>query len=289
MLFSERIGVKPVKIFQKDSMDPDLRRELWNVLYEAAWGSGHYIYIGERQERDIWCNYLKRRVDEYRKPNTQYWAGPYKQAIWEGIKDDITKYFFKCPWNEVYDLIEHVANLPDMEAYKREKFISECSRVLEKEMSAYRFVGSTISPITSDQEIAEVEQALQTPMREVAAHINRALELLSDRQKPDYPNSIKDSIHAIECQAKYLLGDESIKLGTALQSLAKRFGIHPKLEQSFHDLYDFTSDSGGIRHAKKPKKDFDPGFEEAKYFLVSCAAFVNYLTAKAEKAGMSFR
>ena len=52
--------------------------------------------------------------------------------------------------------------------------------------------------------------------------------------------------------------------------------IHKGLKSAFNILYGYTSDAKGIRHAG------DIGgpsatFEEAKFMLVACCAFVNYL------------
>jgi hypothetical protein len=62
-------------------------------------------------------------------------------------------------------------------------------------------------------------------------------------------------------------------------------GLHPALEKAFLSLYGYSSDEDGIRH---PILD-DPssvGFDEAKFMLVACSAFVNFLIAKAGAAGL---
>ena len=51
-------------------------------------------------------------------------------------------------------------------------------------------------------------------------------------------------------------------------------------------LYGYTSDADGIRHALLDESDLD--FEDAKFMLVSCSAFTNYLKGKAIKAGIDF-
>lgn len=53
------------------------------------------------------------------------------------------------------------------------------------------------------------------------------------------------------------------------------------MEQAFIKLYGYTSDEDGVRHGGI---DFNnvPA-EDAKYMLVSCSAFVNYLIEKYEK------
>jgi len=49
-------------------------------------------------------------------------------------------------------------------------------------------------------------------------------------------------------------------------------------------LYGYTSDEDGIRHAIL--NDPELGFAEAKFMVVSCSAFVNYLIAKGEAGGL---
>ena len=60
--------------------------------------------------------------------------------------------------------------------------------------------------------------------------------------------------------------------------------MHPALEKAFISMYGYTSDEHGIRHALMDEPSL--GFEDAKFMLVSCAGFVNYLRAKVAKAGV---
>jgi hypothetical protein len=48
------------------------------------------------------------------------------------------------------------------------------------------------------------------------------------------------------------------------------------------NLYGYTSDESGIRHAILESKDI--GFAEAKFMLVTCSAFVNFAVDKAKAA-----
>ena len=63
--------------------------------------------------------------------------------------------------------------------------------------------------------------------------------------------------------------------------------LHPALEKSFKQLYGYTSDSDGIRHALMDIYNCD--FEDAKYMIVSSSAFVNYLIVKADKACLKLK
>ena len=191
-------------------------------------------------------------------------------------------FFFECEWYEVYDFIEFVAN--NYERYQfKDKFIEACNRALEKEVSAYRFVDSLIARITEQQEVEEIEQALNEARGLEQTHLRRALELLSNRESPDYRNSIKESISAVESLAAAVTGADKGTLGQLIKKLEDKVGLHPALKTAFSSLYGYTSDEGGIRHALMEAETIR--FEDAKFFLVVCSAFVNFVKAKVSKDG----
>ncbi len=137
-------------------------------------------------------------------------------------------------------------------------------------------MGGTLAPITSEEEITAVEQAMSHggQFKPVVSHLETALARLADRLSPDYRNSIKESISAVEAACKIVADDPKASLGQAL----KKIGIHPALEKGFSAIYGYTSDADGIRHALFEESTVDA--DDAKFFLVSCSAFVNYLIAK---------
>lgn len=49
-------------------------------------------------------------------------------------------------------------------------------------------------------------------------------------------------------------------------------------KEGFVKLYGYTSDEGGIRHAMLEMPDLTAA--DAKYFLLSCTPFTNYLKSK---------
>ena len=273
-LFSHRKGLKKVRTeIQVDSMDKALRNRLWNVLDYYYWSKGGSEYdsmTGDMTSffNKLWHSYFKMPVD------TLDWrySDNYKT---------IRNYFFELKWNEVYDFIEFTANsYPDEE--KNKYFMKTCNDVLEAELSAYRFVGNQITQITSEEEISEIEEALETPLKPVKAHLEKSLELLSDRKSPDYRNSIKESISAVEAICRLITKNEKATLGQALKEVETKVGLHGALKNAFSSLYGYTSSAEGIRHAllDEPKLSF----EDAKFMLVSCSSFINYLISKAEKA-----
>lgn len=100
-----------------------------------------------------------------------------------------------------------------------------------------------------------------------------------DRDQPDYRNSIKESISAIEALCKKISGNEKGTLGDCLKVIEDRGHIHPAMKRAFLQLYGYTSDQGGIRHALADGNEA-PTLEEARYMLVICCAFSNYLISK---------
>lgn len=161
----------------------------------------------------------------------------------------------------------------------REKYCFLCkylNHLFEKEYIGYRYINDKITPITNDVEIKEIEQATSTRFQKVNSFIDKAIEFLSDRNNPDYRNSIKESISAVEEMCNVILG-EAGTLGASLKKLEQSgIEIHPSLKSAFEKLYGYTSDESGIRHAGRIDGK-DATFAEAKFMLVSCSAFVNYL------------
>lgn len=284
MLFSQRKGLKLIKnILQVDSMDADLRNGLWNVLCIYYWDhvkSNRYESNSADQKRFwllfdlIWIHYFKLPKDTM----SLFWNDLYKR---------LRKVFFQFEWNEVYDFIEFVAKsypAEDSDEERNEYFMKACNAFLRRELSAYRFVGGKITQITEEEEIAEIEKAIKLEEKPVRTHLQTALKLLGDRKEPDYRNSIKESISAVESLCNSIKGGKNATLGEALKEIDKSVALHPAIKKGFDSLYGWTSDADGIRHALMDLTNLD--FEDAKFMLVACSAFINYLTEKSVKAGI---
>ena len=158
--------------------------------------------------------------------------------------------------------------------YEHEK--SDANAILRREGAAYRFIGGAIVPITNDDELAEVEDALQHtgPFDVASQHIRQAVTLLRDRENLDARNAIKESISAVESAIGAASGDPKLGVVKGIRNL----GMHSQLEQAWINMYNWTSDEDGIRHGAKETPQV--GLAEARYMVVACSAFVNYLVAR---------
>jgi len=213
-------------------------------------------------------------IQHYHKPLSIY-------KLFDGIKKD---------WWQVYNFLEFVVNhCRNMNpSINPEKFRQQANDILERENSGYRFVGDQLAPITNKEEMVSIEEAIQEAESRgftgTKRHLDDAISLLSKKPAPDYRNSIKESISAIESLSKQITGEESGGLDRALTCLNQKVHFHGAFKSGLLSLYGYTSDKDGIRHAILDESDV--GFDEAKFMLVSCSAFVNFIIMKAEKAGI---
>ena len=268
--FSQRKGLKPLSdTIQTGSMNAELRNSLWNALDAALWSTKKFLFNQygapgiERFSRALWFDFFKKPIDS--RPDLP-------RKILAAIRD----YFFECEWFETYDFIEFVvrhyeSSMPGL--------AEVLNHFLERELSAYRFVSGQLTDITDVQEIEMLESALaDSRFAGVAIHLERSLELYANRENPDYRNSIKESISAVESMARIVAENPKATLSDALKALERRGTLHPALKEGFMKLYAYTSDEGGIRHAMLDEPNLTAA--DARYFLLSCTSFVNYLKSQ---------
>lgn len=247
-------------------MPDELRNSLWNVLDIHIWSIKNFIRTDfgtakiDGFSKLLWFIYYKLPIDN--RPDYGYEILAY-----------IRERFFIYSWNEVYDFLEFLINMEDYPDLA--EFINF---VLEREMAGYRIINGGFVDITSDQEVEMLQEALSdSRFSGVSTHLEQALRLLADRENPDYRNSIKESISAVEAMARIIANSPKASLGQALKILEKSGKLHQALKDGFSNLYGYTSDENGIRHAMLEEPNITQA--DAKYFLLSCTSFVNYLKA----------
>jgi hypothetical protein len=214
MLFSQRKGLKPVeKLVQSDDIDIDLKNGLWSATQICYWDnySSDYPSLEWIRDSNLEDLFVKYWIDFFKSPIDTL---PTKLS---DAKRMVRKYFFGAEWNEIYDFIEFTAN-NGPEKYNI-TFKEQCNNYLEKENSAYRFVDSVLVEISSEEEIESIEDAISSVSKfsGIKAHLNSAVLMLSDRKNPDYRNSIKESISAVEAISQLITNDKKATLGKLLK------------------------------------------------------------------------
>lgn len=288
-LFSERHGyVKPSEVvliadinievinaistcFSKleDSLDEEDER----VDRAAPWlpydrGSFYQLCLA------LWTDYLRRRQ------NTYGYVGDNNDAFQRILLDKNVAWFKKLDIIEfAIDYME--SNYTDKERLEiKDKFIVDLNSSFEKLHYGYRIVNGIITDIITPSEVEEVETALDESEDVVSQHLNQALVLSSDKLDPDYRNSIKEAVTAVEALLRSETGESTF--GKAYSELKKKVAIHPRLQEAIQKVYDYTNqEDTGIRHSKlKGDESAVPDASECRFMIITCSAIINYLSSK---------
>ncbi len=190
--------------------------------------------------------------------------------------------FTSAEWNYVLYYLEEFVKWLNRQGYANQckEFKETLNIDFEKRNYAYRFVGDNIEEITSKEEIQAIEIALKDTHIGVKTHLSNALSLLSaSNQTPDYRNSIKESISAVEALCRNITNQST--LDKALKKLeSKGVVINKQMKEGLERLYYYTNDkTTGIRHALMDDSN-EPAADEAIFMLVSCSAFINFISKK---------
>jgi hypothetical protein len=270
MTFSERHGyTKARTVAQLDSMDGPLRMALWNSIWSLLLRDATSFMLrgGDEVMLRLWTTTMHRGLDDVPRSFDSI-VSLFKDLVLNG------------EWFAVYDFLELSleATKGDVRTALTDLFASD----LEMHLAGYRVIDGKVAPITDLVEVAEVAGALAVPDRFAAArgHLDTALALFADRETPDYANSVKESISAVESMVRLVTGKTDFH--GAIDTLEKSHGIHLKLVLGWKNLYGFTSDEAGVRHGG-PKP---PAVTQAmaRYFLITCSAFVNLLASIMKQA-----
>lgn len=191
-------------------------------------------------------------------------------------------------WYKKLDLIEFILPLvKEQLVYNRDynSSIKYINSEFQRHNYAYRIIDDKIVEVTSSEEITAISDAIENSVDSVRTHLETSLRHLSASQEhPDYRNSIKEAISAVEAYCRFHTGENS--LGKALKKLEQNGIIIPQmLKTAFEMLYAYTNDSKtGVRHALMDNSgNYIPSVDEATFMLVTCSAFINYLQKKTVK------
>lgn len=285
--FSDTSGIAPRnKTIQLDEFDDDTRTRISNKLYEllaVVFEHPDNFYYSYRIE-DASNSFCKDLINDVFCQRNALRSG--YSYDWHKVFESINEVIEQATFNEVLDIVEYTCRWIDSSIKQHKGFMFPVfNQLFEQEYVGYRFVNGRIVAISDTTEIDAIEEACCNPIEGCRTQLQKALDFLADRENKDYKNSIKESISAVESICQVIVNNEKVTLGEALKQLeSKGLSIHPSLKQAFLKLYGYTSDQGGIRHAEGMFES-DVTFEEAKFMLVSCSAFINYLISEMGKGG----
>ena len=273
--------MKPADVLKRGCLEHDVAVALCNCYdYLAKWFKRYDLDRGNRYDESythleelIWCFFMNQRRDEF------YVERGHKIAATYYLLSEDYQWYYKI------DLIEYTVRVlrqgnKDSNRFNEivDAFVTLVNEVLKKFNYAYRVVGEQVVELTNENEVAAIEEVLTQPSA-IRTHLSDALKHLSSRPIPDYRNSIKESISAVEVICREITGKST--LGDALKELEKKgVKIPTYIKSGIEKLYVYTNDKRtGIRHALMDDLEV-PDYDEAKFMLVACSAFINYLQGK---------
>lgn len=261
--FSDRNNIDSInRVIQRDDLDERTRNRIINLFDIIIEYCDHKCLLGELYD------YIYKNIFIVTNDEIPIYNDDKRKYIVLGIKQD-------WRYHDIFSFLESTLEwlsdkFPDIDLY------SIINDLFKEECVGYRFINKEITDIIDENEIKEIQQALDIGYSACKKSISKAISLLYNRENPDYSNSVKESISAIESMCNIILGTKNSTLGEALNKLEKNgLKIHSAMKNAFSALYGYTSDKSGIRHNNG--LDEKTTFEEAKYMLVSCSAFLNYL------------
>jgi len=267
--FSERHGFKKPKQIQISSLDTETRHSLWNV-YSKYIFANRYRYVYD----DSGLNRFAHALFEgfYKLPINNI------PSLTDTFIANELKFFQNADWFEVLDIVEFICG--QLEEEYKAGFISAVNLVLEREKSAFRFIGGVLAPLSSETDIDEINLAISQndKFKSVSAHIAAALSLFSAKPTADYRNSIKESISAVEAAARLIAQSPTATLGDAIKKIDAKHSLHSAFKDGILKIYGYTNDKGGIRHSLTEETNVDEA--DARFMLVFCSAFANYLISR---------
>lgn len=268
--FSQRHGFSPIPtVMQVTDLDSDSRLAIWNMMVVVNEVSSRRIPQATLDliATDLWVGPLKKARDEK----------PWSSAVWETVKREILhgEWFNALNITEAYVHISatRITDGPDLQ-----KFFNTA---LKENLVSYKFIDGMLVAIDSEEGSRAIEAAFAVtePHAGAREHLSRSARLLSDRTNPDFANSIKESISAVESIVRSVTGENT--LGAGIKRLnSGGHAIHPALSSAWSKMYGWTSDADGIRHGSISPADSSQAL--AKYTLTTCSAFINYLLSIAE-------
>ena len=174
----------------------ELRERIWNVFYKEEYD--YYDTVD-------YTSYTTGIEDMMLEMGIRY-EFPANKSAKNANVEKLHKYVVQNGgiWYRIYDFIEKYLRL--MEGDKLQQITKEFNRIFEEEVAPYRILNGLVVPIIGKSELAAIGETINSKYESVSIHMTKALELYSDRQKPDYENSVKESISSVEAMCSIITG-----------------------------------------------------------------------------------
>ena len=281
LTFSQAAGIDPLpQPAALGELSWQARVSLWNITSQSLTVSATIPDIfGSRQIVSPWATLLYH----YHTSHLHEPADEFVDDL-EACASEIKKLFLHGAYNHVFDFLQVVLRHPSTP----HKFCDSVASVLKDCMCAYTVIedGPTIVPISLPEQRKSIQDAFRVLKPDLfkgaRSHLCKSAECINNG---DLAGSVRESIHAVESVARRLNADAEKSLKPALDALSQKAPLHHAFKRGIENLYGYTSDEDGIRHAllgEQEKVDID----DAVFMFGACTSFTAYLVNKARTAGL---
>jgi hypothetical protein len=267
--FGERVGAVTKLALAPNSVPPELRNAVWNLIYS-------FFAEDMRGVAQVSSPNLLAQIARTKSWLVDSYVGLAQERATKVLKDWLLN---RAEWHEIYDFLEQLPRWLNWPESTIDTWATTVSSLLERARSPYRFSGGVLVKLTDDAEVAETSQAAAHvgPYAVAADHMAKALGHFGARPNPDYENAVKEAASAVESALKVATGKSD--MSSATRQFATDNNVHPALMESANKLYGYASNRERVRHGGTG--DGSPvDFEEAKLVIVSAAALLNFIVSK---------
>ncbi len=268
------------------TLPAEARTRIWNLFFlhlEGAWStdSCHNIiqdefrFLGGPWVTGVWREIAREKHTDFDQRPLDEWKSGF-QYICTDLRDSIEK----PPFNRVFDLIQFVLRHPQCPRafiMQMRATFAECRLAYTIDVGRPPTVIPAVTPEAGTAVVESLRELREAGLDASAAHLRDASGCIN---AGDWAGGVRESIHAVESVARRLDPKASKTLGPALSSLERGRALHPALKGAFSQLYGYTNQEQGIRHALLDEATASVGQDEAVFMLGACASFASYLWRK---------
>ncbi|WP_202708329.1 hypothetical protein [Sporosalibacterium faouarense] len=278
--FNQRIGLDNLKSISND-FPQESRNALFCIISE---------FVAEDAVRGLWTSIRKEIYRSSRKE--------FHEVDSSEVQKDVKCVLADMRWDKVYvfcerfyknllkEIVEYGFNndeeIVETEAEVKDRFEEEVNNILCEDNIEFEFKkgeffrrGRAITQ-KNTQRVGSI--LTDKKMYKVKKHYNKALNFFRDYEKPDYENTIKESICALELALEILTGENTSKdFATNIQKYqGKAYDKIPSpITQGIIKIFGYRGRADGVAHG------IDKGLRvsefEAELMLNITASYITYL------------
>lgn len=272
----------------------------------ARTGIEHLLWdLVERKYVTGWSSIARELQRIARKDPVEYGENGFDV---ERAKMDAASTLRSLKWENVYDFCErlygHLAREvsswdEDWDTWRINNELSEVrlyigaelQRIFDEDRLAYEFADGVVRrrgrKHTEDQATRAGVVLGDGRLADARDHYNKALKFFRDRTKPDFQNSVKEAVCAVEAAGKALFPNSKAKtLGDLVKDLGNKNQMPQALLKTLEGIYAYRNSGDGVSHGGANGGAATEAVTE--YVLSVCASQIIFLVDLADRDEIPF-